>query len=37
MMDRFFKRLKAMAEGRAETRAELDADEASVDEISDAS
>ena len=32
MMDRFFKRLKAIAEGRAESRAELDAAEDSLDE-----
>jgi uncharacterized protein len=37
MMDRFFKRLKAMAEGRADTGAELDADEESLDETPDES
>jgi carbon monoxide dehydrogenase subunit G len=32
MMDRFFKRLKAVAEGRAQTGADLDAAEDAVDE-----
>jgi carbon monoxide dehydrogenase subunit G len=35
MMDRFFKRLKAIAEGRAESVAELDAAEESLDELAD--
>jgi len=35
MMDRFFKRLKAVAEGRAVSGAELDAAENATDEISD--
>jgi carbon monoxide dehydrogenase subunit G len=33
MMDRFFKRLKALAEGRAVTGAELDAAEDAADEV----
>src|SRR5262249_34280122 len=33
MMDRFFKRLKAIAEGRADSGAGLDAAEESLDEI----
>jgi carbon monoxide dehydrogenase subunit G len=37
MMDRFFKRLKAVAEGRAVSGAELDAAEDATDEITDES
>ncbi|HEX6464030.1 MAG TPA: carbon monoxide dehydrogenase subunit G [Vicinamibacterales bacterium] len=37
MMDRFFKRLKAIAEGRAERGAELDAAEDALDEGADES